>query len=51
MEGFDDARVRKILRLPRDAFVVMIVAAGKRADNGVYHAQIRFDRDRFIQEI
>ncbi len=51
MEGFDDARVRKILQLPRDAFVVMIVAAGRRADNGVYHAQIRFDRDRFIHDI
>lgn len=51
MEGFDEKRVQRILKLPKDAFVVMIVAAGKRADNGVYHAQIRFDRSRFIHEI
>lgn len=51
MEGFDGARVRRIVKLPRDAFVVMIVAAGRRADNGIYHEQIRFDRERFIQDI
>lgn len=51
MEGFDEARLRRIVPLPRDAFVVMVVAAGRRADNGIYHEQIRFDRQRFIQDI
>ncbi|MDX1497858.1 MAG: nitroreductase family protein [Salinisphaeraceae bacterium] len=51
MEGFDEARLRRIVQLPRDGFVVMVVAAGRRADNGIYHDQIRFDRQRFIQDI
>lgn len=51
MEGYDDARVRKIVALPRDAFIVMIVAAGRRADNGLYHRQFRFERERFIHEV
>lgn len=51
MEGFDERRVRKIVQLPSDALIVMIVAAGRRADNGVYHDQIRFNRDRFIHNV
>ncbi len=51
MEGYDDARVRKLVKLPRDAFIVMIVAAGRRAENGLYHRQFRFERERFIHEV
>lgn len=51
MEGFDEARVRKIVKLPRDAFIVMVVAAGRRADNGLYHEQFRFERERFVHEV
>ena len=51
MEGFDEARVRRAVKLPRDAFVVMIVAAGRRGPKGVYHKQIRFDRERFVHEV
>ena len=48
LEGFDEVRVRKILGLPRGQNVVMIVAAGKRASDGVYGPQFRFDSDRFV---
>ena len=48
LEGFDEVRVRKILGLPRGRSVVMIVAAGKRSDDGVYGSQFRFDSDRFV---
>ncbi len=51
MEGFDEARVRKAVKLPRDAVVVMIVAAGRRAENGIYHERIRFARERFVHEV
>lgn len=51
MEGFDEKRVRQIIQLPRDALIVMIVAAGRRAENGVYHDQIRFSRERFIHDV
>ncbi len=51
MEGFDEARVRRAVKLPKDAFVVMIIGAGRRGPKGVYHEQIRFDRARFIHEV
>lgn len=48
MEGFDEARVARLLRLPRGASIPMVIAAGTRADDGIYHPQIRFDRGRFV---
>ncbi len=51
MEGFDEARVRKLLKLPRSATVTMIIGAGRRAPDGVYHPRIRFNRERFIHDV
>lgn len=51
MEGFDSVRVRKLLKLPRDASVCMIVSAGKRAPQGIYGPRIRFPREQFVTEI
>jgi nitroreductase len=51
MEGFDENRVRRLLKLPGDGSVIMMVGAGKRAADGVYHARIRFDRNRFIHKL
>ena len=48
LEGFDEVRVRRVLKLPRNRNVVMIVAAGKRAKGGVYGEQFRFDSKRFV---
>lgn len=48
MEGCDTRRIKKLLKLPRDAQVVMVVSAGKRAENGVYGTRIRFEKERFI---
>lgn len=50
MEGFDEHRVRRLLDLPSDAFVVMVVGCGKRAPDGVYHPRLRFARERFVKE-
>ncbi|HEX4873091.1 MAG TPA: nitroreductase family protein [Nevskiaceae bacterium] len=49
MEGFDEPRVQRLLRLPRDASVVMVIGAGERAADGVYYPQMRLPRERFIQ--
>lgn len=49
MEGFDEWRVRKILDLPKDGFVVMVIAAGKRAEDGVYHKRFRFPMEEFVK--
>jgi nitroreductase len=51
MEGFDAKRVQKILNLPGDAHIVMIIGAGRRAQNGIYGPRIRFNREIFIKEV
>lgn len=51
MEGFDSVRVRKLLGLPKDAIVNMVISAGKRAPHGVYGPQVRFHRDETVFEV
>lgn len=51
MEGFDEARVRKLCKLDKNEQVVMIIAAGREAEKGIYHEQFRFERERFVKEI
>ncbi|OFZ56702.1 MAG: nitroreductase [Bdellovibrionales bacterium RIFOXYC1_FULL_54_43] len=51
LEGFDSVRVKKLLELPSDAYTVMVIAAGKRAPNGVYGPRIRFESSLFIKKI
>jgi len=51
MEGYDSKRIKKILGLPKDAVVVMVVAAGKRGKGGIYGERIRFDSVRFIKKV
>lgn len=49
MEGFDERRVKKLLALPCDARVVMVVGAGRRSEKGIYGPQIRFAKERFVK--
>jgi len=51
MEGYDEARIKKILGLGRHAHVVMGVGIGRGHPNGLYGPQIRFDRDLFVFEV
>ncbi len=51
MEGFDELRVSKLLGLESGAFPIMVVAAGERADDGVFWPQLRFDRKLFLHEV
>lgn len=51
MEGYDSKRIKKILNLPKDAIVVMVISAGKRAVGGVYGPRIRFDENRFLKKV
>ncbi|WII71164.1 nitroreductase family protein [Bdellovibrio sp. 22V] len=51
MEGFDEVRVKKLLGLPREASVTMVISAGKRATNGVYAERIRGSSDIFIKKV
>ncbi|MBL7830369.1 MAG: nitroreductase family protein [Saprospiraceae bacterium] len=49
MEGMDPVRIKKLLELPSEADICMVISAGKRAKNGVYGSQIRFNEDQFIK--
>jgi nitroreductase len=51
MEGMDEARVRRLLDLPADAIVTMVLACGKRGDRAIYHTRYRFDRNRYIHRL
>lgn len=51
MEGYDSKMIKKILNLPKDAVVVMVISAGKRAKGGVYGPRIRFDESRFLKKV
>ncbi|MCX6126333.1 MAG: nitroreductase family protein, partial [Proteobacteria bacterium] len=50
MEGFDSWRVRKILRLPKDAEISMIIGLGTAKPEGIYGDRLRFDRSWFVFE-
>lgn len=51
MEGFDEPLVRKALNLGDQQYPIMVIAAGERAEDGVFFPQYRFDRKLFIQEV
>lgn len=52
MEGFDEARVKSLLRLPCSARVVMVISVGEAdLERGVWGPQIRFKREWFIKRI
>lgn len=51
MEGMDEVRVSKLLDLPRDAEVVMVIGAGERASDGVYFPRVKFDRKNFVRYV
>jgi nitroreductase len=48
MEGFDEIRVKKLLRLPRRAEINMIVAVGKGTPEGVWGPRLRVPEEEVI---
>ena len=48
MEGFDECRVRRLLKLPKNGLVAMVLAAGKRSEKGVYNRQYRFNKEELV---
>ncbi len=51
MEGFDECRVKKMLKLNSSERVVMVIAIGKAADNGTWGPQFRIPSNLVIKEI
>src|SRR5688572_16195520 len=48
MEGHDSARIRRLLGLPGDALIPMVLAVGKRRPEGVTLPRIRGERSWFV---
>lgn len=51
MEGCDQQRIKKLLRLPSDAQITMVIGIGKRAEKGVYGQRTRLERTWFVEEV
>lgn len=51
MEGYDEWRVRKILKLKSGQHLCMILAVGKAMPGGIYGESLRFDENKFIVEL
>ncbi len=51
MEGLDSKRVKRTLKLGRNAEIVMAIGVGKRDKKGVYGPRIRMPREKFIKII
>lgn len=51
MGGFDEPAMKQLLNLSDNHHVVMMIGAGERADNGVYHQQFRFNQKQFVHYV
>ena len=51
MEGFDSKRAKKLLNLDSKAEICMIIAAGRRAENGVFGPRVRMEKSKFYLEV
>lgn len=51
MEGFDSARVRNILDLPRGESIVMVISVGERTERGIWGERYRIPRELVVKEI
>jgi nitroreductase len=51
MEGFDGARVKRLIGLPRDASIPMVLAAGRGAPGGIYNERMRLPMEAVVKEL
>ncbi|MCB0357893.1 MAG: nitroreductase family protein, partial [Bdellovibrionales bacterium] len=51
MEGYDEKRIKKVLKLNRHCHVVMGIGIGYEAEQGIYTEQFRIPRELVIKEV
>ncbi|WP_230656809.1 nitroreductase family protein [Psychrobacter sp. I-STPA10] len=51
MGGFDEPAMKKLLKLSDNHHIVMMIAAGERAEKGIYHEQFRFAQSQFVKRV
>jgi nitroreductase len=50
MEGFDEWRVKKLLKLPCSAKVVMVIGAGYEGERGTWGPRYRLPLEEVVHE-
>lgn len=48
MEGFDECRVRRLLKLPCSARVVMVISVGRESERGTWGPQFRLPKSEVV---
>ncbi|ELA08146.1 nitroreductase [Moraxella macacae 0408225] len=51
MGGFDEGKLKKLLKLNEHQYVCMVLAVGERDSSGIYSEQYRFDKKRFVIKV
>jgi nitroreductase len=51
MEGFDSKRVKKYLKLPKQAEINMVIAVGKGKESGIFYPRKRFSYNEVVKMI
>ena len=51
MEGMDSLRVKKLLKLPRKAEIVMVIGCGPGSEKGIYSDRFRVPNEEVIFEV
>ncbi len=51
MEGFDSVKVKKLLNLPSQAEINMVISIGKAKEDGIYGPRLRVDPASIIFNI
>lgn len=50
MEGMDSLRIKRLLKLPRRAEIVMVIGCGPGSEKGIYSERFRIPNDEVIFE-
>jgi len=51
MEGFDETRMKRLLKLPSSARVVMVIAVGYAADDGIWGPRFRISTEKVLHMV
>ena len=51
MEGIDSLRVKRLLKLPKKAEIVMVIGCGPGSEKGVYSDRFRIPNEEVIFEV
>ena len=51
MEGFDECRVSKLLKLSSSARILMVISVGEAAADGIFWPQYRLPREQVVHEL